>query len=163
MKYSLNTELFQHVNTNTQLHFFLASRLSYHKLRNIHELSLVRPSRSNAVSFRRHNTTALCSPYGRLPAAIRSIDDALAGHARLPSLRLLYNKTRYNVRICPACSRWYRHGEGFGSLATFEEFLSPPNVLLGVCPEIAIEQHVRYSISVVDTLMSVGCPSNHPS
>jgi len=39
---------------------------------------------------------------------------------------LIYNKSRENDRMCAACMRWYRAGEGFKSYSSLEEFLVRP-------------------------------------
>ena len=74
-----------------------------------------------------------CSgPEGATPAAI------------LNANLLVYNKSRDADRVCPACLRWYRVGEGFRSYSSLEEFtarlvLAQPEVEQDVATEQEVE------------------------
>jgi hypothetical protein len=56
---------------------------------------------------------------------------------------LIYNKSRDTDRVCPACLRWYRAGEGFRSYSSLEEFIGRPVLAQPeVEQEVATEQEV---------------------
>jgi hypothetical protein len=55
----------------------------------------------------------------------------------------IYNKSRDTDRICPACFRWYRVGEGFKSYSNLDEFITRPTLAPPeVEQEVAAEQEV---------------------
>jgi hypothetical protein len=57
---------------------------------------------------------------------------------------LIYNKSRDNDRVCPACLRWYRVGESFKSYSSLEEFIARPVLAQPeVEREVATEQEVE--------------------
>ncbi len=56
----------------------------------------------------------------------------------------IYNKTRDIDRVCPACLRWYRVGEGFRSYSCLDEFTARPILASPeVEQEVATEQEVE--------------------
>jgi len=61
---------------------------------------------------------------------------------------LVYNKSRDNDRICPACLRWYRVGEGFRSYSSLEEFRARPVL---VQPEIEKDLATEQDLSGICT------------
>ena len=74
-----------------------------------------------------------CSgPEGATPLAIQGVN------------LLIYNKSRDTDRVCPACLRWYRVGEGFKSYSSLEEFTARPALAHPeVEQEVAVEQEVE--------------------
>jgi hypothetical protein len=57
-------------------------------------------------------------------------------HASHETDVIVYNKSRDNDRICPACRRWYRVGEkGFKEYNNFQDFLNRPTIL---APEVPL-------------------------
>ena len=57
---------------------------------------------------------------------------------------LIYNKSRDTDRVCLACLRWYRVGEGFRSYSSLEEFIARPVLAQPeVEQEVAAEQEVE--------------------
>ena len=72
---------------------------------------------------------------------------------------LIYNKSRDTDRVCPACLRWYRVGEGFKSYSSLEEFTARPILAQ---PEVeredATEQEVESPFPALKhTLANFGC------
>jgi len=57
---------------------------------------------------------------------------------------LIYNKSRDTDRVCPACMRWYRVGEGLRCYSGLEEFIARPVLVQPeVEKEVATEQEVE--------------------
>jgi hypothetical protein len=64
---------------------------------------------------------------------------------------LIYNKSRDVDRVCPACLRWYRVGEGFRSYSSLEEFRARPELTQPeVEQDVVTEQDVESPVSNIE-------------